>query len=234
MTTEQMDTTDARRKRDAVAEPEILYGTPTHEELIEARKLAGRRGVLIVPESMRDALIASGGGWRSEHPVTDQEPHEHYSNWANRVCAAGDHEGAESLDRDAERVKVREAEKAEQDRIEREDGVVDITRHTEDTLFKVAQALRETGHTEADASNTITAILNAGILFREPAPDYDAVRESTEAHIREVYDLEESDMATMAEEPIENRLRRAWLNGFKEGVERASYSATESWGRWDS
>jgi hypothetical protein len=39
--------------------------------------------------------------------------------------------------------------------------------------------------------------------------------------------------ATMAEEPIEDRLRRAWLNGFKDGVDRASYATTESTGRWD-
>jgi hypothetical protein len=38
---------------------------------------------------------------------------------------------------------------------------------------------------------------------------------------------------TMAEEPIENRLRRAWLNGFRDGVERAAYATTESTGRWD-
>jgi hypothetical protein len=41
------------------------------------------------------------------------------------------------------------------------------------------------------------------------------------------------DYVTMAEEPIEVRLRRAWLNGFKDGVDRASYAATESTGRWD-
>jgi hypothetical protein len=41
------------------------------------------------------------------------------------------------------------------------------------------------------------------------------------------------DYVTMAEEPIEVRLRRAWLNGFKEGVDRAA-SSLEDWGRWDS
>ncbi len=46
----------------------------------------------------------------------------------------------------------------------------------------------------------------------------------------------ESDLAiqaTMAEEPIEHRLRRAWLNGFKEGVERSAYATVEVTGRWD-
>lgn len=33
--------------------------------------------------------------------------------------------------------------------------------------------------------------------------------------------------ATMVEEPIEDRLRRAYLNGFTDGAQRAS------WGRWD-
>jgi hypothetical protein len=152
----------------------------------------------------------------SEPRVTDQEEHTHYSDRARVICAGGDHESAELWDRDLERIKVREAEKAEQDRIEREDGFVDITRHTEDTLFKVARALRETGHTEADASNTITAILNAGILFREPAPEYDPVPA-------------ESGETMMAEEPIEQRLLRAFLNGFREGAERASWGG----GNWD-
>lgn len=34
---------------------------------------------------------------------------------------------------------------------------------------------------------------------------------------------------TMAEEPIEDRLRRAWLNGFREGVEMAGWKN----GQWD-
>ena len=41
------------------------------------------------------------------------------------------------------------------------------------------------------------------------------------------------DYVTMAEEPIEQRLRRAFLNGFKEGVDRAS-NVIEGWGRWDA
>jgi len=36
------------------------------------------------------------------------------------------------------------------------------------------------------------------------------------------------EMATMAEEPIEDRLLRAWLNGFREGATRAHHG-----GRWD-
>jgi len=38
---------------------------------------------------------------------------------------------------------------------------------------------------------------------------------------------------SMAEEPIEHRLRRSWLNGFKEGVERSAWAAVEVTGRWD-
>jgi hypothetical protein len=49
----------------------------------------------------------------------------------------------------------------------------------------------------------------------------------------EAAEREKTTQATMAEEPIENRLRRAWLNGFRDGVDRASYAATESTGRWD-
>lgn len=46
--------------------------------------------------------------------------------------------------------------------------------------------------------------------------------------------IEREDVPTQAEEPIGDRLRRAWLNGFKEGVERGSYAVTEAWGRWDA
>jgi hypothetical protein len=35
------------------------------------------------------------------------------------------------------------------------------------------------------------------------------------------------EIPTRAEEPIEDRLRRAYLNGFADGAQRAS------WGRWD-
>jgi hypothetical protein len=45
-----------------------------------------------------------------------------------------------------------------------------------------------------------------------------------------------SDLVTQATpmpEPIERRLQRAWLNGFKEGVERSAFAATEATGRWD-
>lgn len=47
------------------------------------------------------------------------------------------------------------------------------------------------------------------------------------------WEKSEADETTMAEEPIEQRLQRAWLNGFKEGVDRASFAATEATGRWD-
>jgi hypothetical protein len=42
-----------------------------------------------------------------------------------------------------------------------------------------------------------------------------------------------SIQATPMPEPIERRLQRAWLNGFKEGVERSAFAATEATGRWD-
>jgi hypothetical protein len=37
------------------------------------------------------------------------------------------------------------------------------------------------------------------------------------------------DDVTMAEEPIEDRLRRAWLNGFRDGVEQGAWRE----GQWD-
>jgi hypothetical protein len=39
----------------------------------------------------------------------------------------------------------------------------------------------------------------------------------------------ESEVATMAKEPIDRRLRRAFMNGFREGVEMASWRN----GQWD-
>jgi hypothetical protein len=42
-----------------------------------------------------------------------------------------------------------------------------------------------------------------------------------------------AEYVTLAPEPIEQRLRRAWLNGFRDGVDRASFAATESTGKWD-
>jgi len=39
---------------------------------------------------------------------------------------------------------------------------------------------------------------------------------------------EDAPETSMAEEPIEDRLLRAWLNGFREGATRAHHG-----GRWD-
>lgn len=47
--------------------------------------------------------------------------------------------------------------------------------------------------------------------------------ESTDAADHDI----EITQADEAEEPIEARIRRAYLNGFRDGAERAS------WGRWD-
>jgi hypothetical protein len=41
-------------------------------------------------------------------------------------------------------------------------------------------------------------------------------------------DVESDDVPTQAEEPIEDRLHRAWLNGYREGSERAHRGI-----RWD-
>jgi hypothetical protein len=45
--------------------------------------------------------------------------------------------------------------------------------HTEDTLFKVAVALREAGLSEQEIDDAINSMQNSGILFRErvnPSP----------------------------------------------------------------
>jgi len=170
MTTEQMDWLDderagrhkvpntADRRKAALAQgPEILFGTPSEEEIAAARGRAGSRGVMVLPTEMRDSMIASGGGWRSQHPVVDGEEHAHYTREGRDRCAAGDHEAAELFDRQAEREKIAAAEKRDADD----------------------------------------------------------------------WEIRSSDETTMAEEPIEDRLRRQWLNGymmgFREGFERAGW-----------
>ena len=89
--------------------------------------------------------------------VTDDPEHTHYTDRARRLCAEGDHDSAVLWDRDAERIKVREAE----------------------------------------ATNTIKS---------------------------------ENIEATLAPEPIEERLRRAYENGLKQGLELGH----RAYGRWDS
>jgi hypothetical protein len=133
------------------------------------------------------------------------------------------------------------------------DGVVD----TEDTMRKVSVALSRLGLGAKTVESAINSMQNAGILFRERVTDQEEhthytdratrlcaegdhdsaelwdrdaervkIREN-EKHIREVYDLGASEMTTMAEEPIADRLRRAWLNGYtdgySEGFNRAAY-----------
>lgn len=60
------------------------------------------------------------------------------------------------------------------------------------------------------------------------------LRESLDAHIQGDHEGYEGflppaieDMQTIAEEPFEDRLRRAYLNGFRDGAERAGR------GQWD-
>jgi len=137
-------------------------------------------------------------------------------------------------------------------------GIVDITRHSEDTMRKVDQALFEAGVNGVNArSDIITALQNAGILFRERAPEYEPVpadepasehpgisdefwekvppeeREAFSRFLTRKVTVKPEEYVTFAEEPIEQRLRRSWLNGFRDGVDRASFAATESTGRWD-
>jgi len=179
MTTEQMDTTDARRKRDAVATPIVLYGTPSIEELAAARGRAGSRGVLVVPEEMRNEglLVAAGSGWRSEHPIEEDGEHAHYTREGRDRCAAGDHEAAELFDRQAEAEKIAADEKHADSADCWCDPVVE--------------------HVESEGDDEPKRAVNVEV--------------------------------SMAEEPIEQRLLRAFLNGFREGAERASWSG----GNWD-
>jgi hypothetical protein len=235
MTTEQMDEKDRqynyvgvtaqslvdgqstadRRKAAADAGPVILYGDPSKEEIAEARGHAGSRGVMVLPEELRDSTIGNVSRIRSVSIVPEGEG----LGWIERAEHPGfEDDGLESHEWAGE----------EQDRIMREDGIVDITRHSEDTLSKVHAALFKCGITGVhQRTDLISEMQNAGILFRERAPEYEMQPESTNTI------KSENVEATLAEEPIEQRLRRAWLNGFRDGVDRASFAATESTGKWD-
>jgi len=58
-------------------------------------------------------------------------------------------------------------------------------------------------------------------------------REAFSRFLTQKVTVKPEDYVTLAAEPIEQRLRRAWLNGFRDGVDRASFAATESTGKWD-
>lgn len=237
LTDEDRETTADRRKRLAAAGPVILYGIPSQGELAQARGTG--RGILVLPEQMRGHL---------PEMHTDEE-------WAKMRDEANDLRTTTEKEAD---------ENAKQARIAAEDGIVDITRYSEDTMFKVQAAITALGYSGQPVLDIIGSIQNAGILFRERAPEYEPVSDQeehthrtreardrcaagdheaaelydtqadslvheNEAHIREVYDLDDPELTTMAEEPIEQRLRRAFVNGWREGFERGS------WGdqRWD-
>lgn len=75
------------------------------------------------------------------------------------------------------------------------------------------------------ARDVVKTLRNAGIAFEfyGQVPT-DAEDKADRDVARAVY----SDEIKMAEEPVEHRLRRAFLNGMREGMERAMYI-----GRWD-
>jgi hypothetical protein len=52
--------------------------------------------------------------------------------------------------------------------------------------------------------------------------------------LRTTTEKEADDNADAARTEIDDRLRRAWLNGFREGAERTAHAVTETWGQWDA
>jgi hypothetical protein len=130
------------------------------------------------------------------------------------------------------------------------DAITDTTQFSEDTLFKVDAALFEAGINGVNARrDLISAMQNAGILFRERVTDAEEhthyTREArdqcaagdhqyavlldgaAEREKRAADDWEIRSATTMAAEPPEHRDRRQWLDGylygFREGFERAGW-----------
>jgi hypothetical protein len=171
-------TSAERRKRDAAQTPIVLYGTPSAEELAAARGRAGSRGVLVVPEEMRNEGLLVG----NIDGAADQARDEYRASHADEPYAG-----------DAEK-----AWKA-------------VANSCDDVIRATLQALGF----EADTDPVLAA--------RKRMQQLEEAKAAVKA----------AEYVTLAPEPIEQRLRRAWLNGFRDGVDRASFAATESTGKWD-
>lgn len=105
---------------------------------------------------------------------------------------------------------------------------------SEETMFKVQAAITANGIWGQQALDIIAAMQNSGILFREridgdsdpvvgpiTEDDYPRSGPRVDAILKAVAATD--DVPTQAEEPIDDRLRRTWLNGFREGFERSAY-----------
>jgi hypothetical protein len=175
-------TSAERRKRDAAQTPIVLYGTPSAEELAAARGRAGSRGVLVVPEEMRNEGLLVG----NIDGAADQARDEYRASHADEPYAG-----------DAEK-----AWKA-------------VANSCDDVIRATLQALGF----EADTDPVLAARKRMRQLEEAKAATRDDEPERTY-----------NDETTLAPEPIEERLRRAYENGLKQGLELAH----RAYGRWDS
>jgi hypothetical protein len=190
MTTEQMDWLDDERAgRHAKPGPVILFGTPTEAEVAEARGRAGSRGVLVLPEVMRESLkdhIAEADG----HKDIPREP-----DLSKRLHNIG------AL---------------------RENGAVDDHALWVNAPLSIVLTEAQRARDDECAED---APKDPGPYFTgEPTPGDDEVTEKWSGEAP-------SEMATMAEEPVEDRLRRAYANGWREGFDRGS-RGDDRWDRW--
>lgn len=230
MTTEQMDwldderagrhTTAERRKAAAAQGPVILYGTPSAEELAAARGRAGSRGLLVVPEALREHI--------RELPRVTDEPDDNVSEPASDEHFTSENVGFE--DDGLESHKWKEPDSnivgVENGRLVRkhpgfeDDGLVSSEWSGDDDAkdAKLAYWVSKENLASPAQEKREAAIkeLASEVYFDGEGP-VDSVSEKWAGE------------TTMAEEPIEDRLRRAFVNGWREGFERGS------WGdqRWD-
>jgi len=242
MTTEQMDWLDderagrhdtASRRAEQMAKvrtwgmsgvPEILYGDPSEEELAAAQERGGHNGVLIVPEEMRDPHFG--------------HEYDHYTEVSRAMCAGGNHDAAVMADRDAVRVKIRAENEAHIRKVydvEESDvsaAAVELLRKAI-RAFPVSWDMDGVRFVEFRKEIDADYARDAETLIVQLIPEFhceicgsdthDALGHSGEPVTTENAD----DYVTMAEEHIDDRLRRQWLNGymmgFREGFERAGW-----------
>jgi hypothetical protein len=194
--------------------PAVATDEPFHltvEDIGRIAEVANEAGpdgaVQVRVDALRELVRLALEGAADER-VTDQEEHTHYTPRSRAICAGGDHDSAVMWDRDLERIKVRRAQE------EREAVIRQLSSQTEEHIA----ATYGVEHQDLTEESAFSPDLHEW---------HDKVRDEYG------WGEEGEGETTQAEEPIEDRLRRAFLNGFKEGVDRAA-SSVESWGRWDS
>lgn len=233
--------------------PAILFGDPSEEELALAQVTAGHNGVLVLPEEMRPKSAFSEDlhewGRRvsiADRMAADADEAQQDQTWgfvyevfekagvadytARDIVSALRDEGVDFL-----RAHRQDAWTTRGSRIP--NTLVDMMpvaaynlgwQEARDSVAAYIHIEPEEGehtHRTREARDRCAAgDHEAAELYDQQA---DSLVHENEAHIREVYDLDGDDRPELsqAEEPIEQRLHRAFLNGYREGSERASWGS---------